>query len=93
MFSSVLTMYGHGLGSQPAHSLSRDLIDLCGAAGVSEGDSMACISKGQSITDYPGKMAYIKALSSSIKQCRYATCVISTPGDPVVAPGITTGST
>jgi hypothetical protein len=47
MFSIALTMYSHGLGSLPAHSLSSDLIDLCGAAGVSEGDSMQCIAKGQ----------------------------------------------
>ena len=47
MFSSVLTMYGRGLGSEPARGLSSDLIDLCGAAGVSESDSMACMTKGQ----------------------------------------------
>ena len=47
MFSSVLTMYGRGLGSNPARGLSSDLIDLCGAAGVSESDSMACMTKGQ----------------------------------------------
>jgi len=30
--------------------------------------------------DYASKMGYIKELASSIKQCRYATCTIMTPG-------------
>ena len=55
----------------------------------SEADAMKCIAKGHAITDYAAKREYLTALSEKLKRCPYLTCTISTPGDPVIAPGFT----
>lgn len=69
--------------------LNSDLLNLCSAAEHSEADSMKCIAKGHAITDYAAKREYITELSEKLKKCSYLTCVINTPGDPVIAPGFT----
>lgn len=89
MFPLLVSMYGHGMGSSPMKELNSDLLNLCSAAEHSEADSMACIAKGHAITDYGAKREYITKLSEKLKKCPYLTCVISTPGDPVIAPGFT----
>ena len=55
----------------------------------SEADAMKCIAKGHSISEYGAKREYITKVANSLKRCPYLTCVISTPGDPVIAPGFT----
>ena len=50
---------------------------------------MKCIAKGHSISEYGAKREYITKVANSLKRCPYLTCVISTPGDPVIAPGFT----
>ena len=89
VFAGLVSMYGHGMGSSPMKQMDADLLDLCTASNQSEYDAMACVAKGHSITDYGAKRAYITGLSDNLKRCPYLTCVISTPGDPVIAPGIT----
>lgn len=89
MFPVLVAMYGHGLGLDPAKHLNGDLLDLCTASEYSEADAMKCIAKGHAITDYAAKREYLTALSEKLKRCPYLTCTISTPGDPVIAPGFT----
>ena len=69
--------------------LNSDLLDLCTAKEYSEADAMKCIAKGHAISEYGAKREYITTLANGLKRCPYLTCTISTPGDPVVAPGFT----
>ena len=89
MFPILVSMYGHGMGLSPMKQLNADLLDLCTASNQSETDAMKCVAKGHAISDYGAKREYITKLSENLKRCPYLTCVISTPGDPVIAPGIT----
>ena len=89
MFILLVSMYGHGMGSSPMKEFNGDLLDLCTAGSHTEEDAMKCIAKGHSIKDYGAKREYITQVANGLKRCPYLTCVISTPGDPVVAPGFT----
>jgi|LauGreDrversion2_3_1035106.scaffolds.fasta_scaffold522068_1 hypothetical protein len=92
MFPLLVAMYGHGMGSSPMKELNSDLLDLCTAKEYSEADAMKCIAKGHAISEYGAKREYITTLANGLKRCPYLTCTISTPGDPVVAPGFTSPS-
>lgn len=88
----LLTMFDHGLMSSSASDMNSDLISLCGAK-KTEYNEMSCIAHGHALTDYAEKKNYTDLVAKGLVRCPYKTCVVSTPGFPVVAPGYNTPAT
>jgi hypothetical protein len=88
MFTLLYNFYGHGLASSSMSDLNSDLITLC-TSGKTDAEAQQCISEGHAKTSVADKRAYMATLANGLKHCPYKTCVISTPGYPVVAPGFT----
>mmetsp|Transcript_6687 Transcript_6687/g.20961 ORF Transcript_6687/g.20961 Transcript_6687/m.20961 type:complete len:106 (+) Transcript_6687:3-320(+) len=88
MFPLLLNFYGHGLASSSASDLGSDLITLC-TSGNSDAEAAQCIKEGHQKASVSEKRAYLAVLANGLKHCPYKTCVISTPGYPVVVPGFT----
>lgn len=88
MFPLLFSFYDHGLASSPLHALNTDLITLC-TSGTTDAEARQCITEGHAKATVPEKRAYLAKLAQGLKHCPYKTCVISTPGYPIVAPGYT----
>ena len=90
MFGELLEMYGHGLTGSTMHAVNADILDLCYSSSKTEAGAAACIAKGHGLKTYQDKKQFLQGLAEGLKKCPYVTCMISTPGDPAVSPGITT---
>lgn len=87
MFVLLYEFFGHGQASSHMTEMDDDLIDLCMASGKNEAGQVACMSKGAKIADFGKKQLYLAKVAQTLQHCPWKTCVISTPGFPIVARG------